>query len=80
MIEESLTRHVPRTQQVRFNTDGLIRVATLDRFRAHQIGINAGFETVDEVRAMERREPLAVTEASEEVATQVQLGVIGGAG
>ncbi|WP_460998710.1 phage portal protein [Trueperella pyogenes] len=52
-IEEALTFIAPRGTHVRFNVDGLLRSDTKTRYEAHQIGINAGFLTTDEVRAME---------------------------
>lgn len=58
-LEEALTAacgHVAR-----FNLDGLLRSDTKTRYDAYQIGINAGFLTVDEVRALEGRDPLNTT-------------------
>ena len=35
------------------------------RYEAHKLGIDAGFLTIDEVRAIERMEPLPVKEGGE---------------
>jgi HK97 family phage portal protein len=61
-VEEALTQHIPGVQYVRFNLDGLMRTSTLDRYRAHQIALEAGFLTVEEIRALEGREPLPPSE------------------
>jgi HK97 family phage portal protein len=80
-IEEALSRHVPRTQRVRLNVDAVMRVATLDRSRAYQIalgtGSNPGWLTVDEVRALEGRLPLAVEPPG--LQGTPELGIITGA-
>ncbi|MDD7465989.1 MAG: phage portal protein [Actinomycetaceae bacterium] len=66
-IEDALTALVPRGQSVRYNLDGLLRSDTKTRYEAHQIGINAGFLTINEVRAIEGLQPLAQpTPAAEE--------------
>lgn len=57
-IEDALTALVPRGQTVRYNLDGLLRSDTKTRYEAHQIGINAGFLTINEVRAIEGLQPI----------------------
>ncbi|MFF5793959.1 phage portal protein [Paeniglutamicibacter sp. NPDC012692] len=57
-IEDALTGLTVRGQKVKFNVDSLLRSDTLTRYQAHQLGMNAGFLTDDEVRAMEGRAPL----------------------
>lgn len=59
-IEErlSLGDCTPRGQRVRFNLDGFLRASTLDRYNAHKVALDAGFLTVDEVRALEDLPPL----------------------
>lgn len=57
-IEVALTDVLPRGVTARFNLDALLRTDTLSRYQAHQIGINAGFLTIDEVRAIEGLPPL----------------------
>jgi HK97 family phage portal protein len=48
----------PSGQRLRFVPDSILRSQTLDRYNAHKVGIDAGFETVDEARELENRAPL----------------------
>jgi len=57
-IERSLSAWLPHGQRLRFVPDALLRSQTLDRYNAHKLGIEAGFETVDEARELENRPPL----------------------
>ena len=57
-IEEAFTACLPRTQTVRFNLEALLRSDTKTRYEAHKIGLDAGFLTVAEVRAIENLAPL----------------------
>ena len=57
-IEEALTNCLPRGQTARFNIEALLRTDTKSRYEAHEIGLRAGFLTVDEVRAREGLPPL----------------------
>lgn len=57
-IEEAFTQMLPRGQSARFNIDALLRADTLSRYQAHQIGLTAGFLTVNEVRDLEHLTPL----------------------
>ena len=52
-IEEALTEISPNGQTVRFNVESLLRTDTKTRYQSHQIGLDAGFLTVNEVRALE---------------------------
>lgn len=52
-IEQALTDVLPRGQVARFNLDGFLRADTLTRYQAHQIGLEAGFLDVPEVRRIE---------------------------
>lgn len=52
-IEQGLTMLLPRGQEARFNLEAILRSDTLTRYNAYKIGIEAGFLTVDEVRASE---------------------------
>lgn len=61
-IETALTDILPHGQTARFNLDALLRTDTLSRYQAHQIGINAGFLTTNEVRAIEGLPPLTESE------------------
>ena len=56
-VEEAFTLLLPRGQRARFNLDAMLRDETLDRYKAHQIGLAAGFLTVEEVRELEKLDP-----------------------
>lgn len=57
-IENALTGLLPEARHVKFNRGALLRVDLLTRFKAHQIAIASTFETVNEVRELEDREPV----------------------
>lgn len=57
-IEEALTEISANGQTVRFNLDALLRSDTKSRYEAHRTGIEAGFLTVNEVRALEQLPPI----------------------
>ncbi len=57
-IERAVSGLLPRTQNARFNAGGFARVTLKERYEAHQIGIAAGFLTVNEARALEDLPPL----------------------
>lgn len=61
-IEDALTWLLPRGQRARFNLDALLRPDTASRYQAHSVAIQAGFLTVDEVRAIEGLPPLTKEE------------------
>ena len=52
-IEQAFTTLLPRGQEAHFNIEALLRSDTLTRYNAHKIGLEAGFLTVEEVRAIE---------------------------
>lgn len=52
-IEQAFTSLLPRGQEAHFNIEALLRSDTLTRYNAHKIGLEAGFLTVEEVRAIE---------------------------
>jgi HK97 family phage portal protein len=60
-VESSFTELLPRGQFAKMNIDALLRPDTKTRYETHKIGLDAGFLTVDEVRELENREPLAET-------------------
>ncbi len=60
-IEEALSMLLPHGNTVRFNVDALQRSDTKTRYEAHKIGLEAGFLTVNEVRAIEGFDPLDET-------------------
>jgi HK97 family phage portal protein len=57
-FEQALSLAFPAGTEVKANMDAILRSDTLTRFQAHEIGIRAGFETVNEVRELEDRAPL----------------------
>ena len=59
-IEQAFTTLLPRGQSARFNIDALLRTDTKTRYEAHQVGIDAGFLTIPEVRAIEGLDPQIV--------------------
>jgi HK97 family phage portal protein len=58
-LENAISALLPSTQYARFNAGGMVRVDLKSRYEAHEIAIRAGFLTVNEVRALEDRGPLA---------------------
>lgn len=56
-IETAMTEALPLGQTARLNVDALLRTDTKTRYEAHQIGIQAGFLSVPEVRAIEGLNP-----------------------
>ncbi|MER7046774.1 phage portal protein [Streptomyces jumonjinensis] len=58
-IERALSALLPKQQTVKYNRAALVRTDLLTRFRAHGIAIQNGFETVNEVRDLEDRTPVA---------------------
>ena len=57
-IEVSAIRRCSERQTVRFNLEGLLRSDTKTRYDAYAVALSTGFMTVDEVRALEGRDPL----------------------
>ena len=57
-LETALTALLPAGQYVKFNTGGLLRTDLASRYASYAIALTNGFLTVDEVRALEDREPL----------------------
>ena len=66
-IEQTFSDFIPRGQIARFNFDGLLRADTFTRYQAHQIALQNGFMTIDEVRAHEYRDSLNNPEDQPEV-------------
>lgn len=58
VIQEALDRHTPRGQYCKFTTGAFMRSDTLTRYQAHKVGIETGFLTPNEVRALEELPPL----------------------
>lgn len=57
-LEQAFTRLLPRGQVARFAADALLRADTLTRHQAHDLAIQGGWKTPDEVRALENLPPL----------------------
>jgi HK97 family phage portal protein len=57
-IESALDAEFPRGTELKIQTAGLERADTATRYAAYKTGIDSGFLTVDEVRALEDRPPL----------------------
>jgi phage portal protein BeeE len=57
-IEAVLDAQIPRGTSVKIALDALARADTKTRYDGHKIALEAGFLTVDEVRALEDRPPL----------------------
>lgn len=64
-IEEALSDILPNGQTARFNLDALLRTDTKTRYEAYEIGLRAGFLTVDEVRSTENLPALPATQPKE---------------
>ena len=58
VIEQHLSRHLPRGQFVKFNVDALLRAETLTRFMAYVHARNAGWMNVNEIRSLEDLPPV----------------------
>lgn len=63
-LEDELTRLLPGDLEVRGNPGALLRMDTKTRYEAHEIGIRAGFLTIDEARDLEDWAPLPDTAGS----------------
>jgi HK97 family phage portal protein len=57
-VESVIDRHLPPAQYVKCNLDARVRTDLKTRYEAHKIALEAGFKTVDEVRALEELKPL----------------------
>lgn len=66
-IEDALTSILPRGQVAKFNLDAVLRADTLGRYQAHKIALDAGFLSIDEVRAIEGLPPVTSSSSSEGV-------------
>lgn len=65
-IEDALSDLIPRGQVVRFKVDALLRADKETRYTTYKIALDAGFMTIDEVRAEEGLPPMQ----KQEVPTQ----------
>jgi HK97 family phage portal protein len=57
-LERAMNALVPRRQYVKFNAAAFLRTDLKTRYESYEIGLRAGFITIEEVRELEDREPL----------------------
>ena len=57
-IEQAMTMMLPRGQFARIDVSGLLRASIQQRYQAYNLGRNAGFLSVNEIRAKEDLPPL----------------------
>jgi phage portal protein BeeE len=57
-LEAAISGLLSSTTTVKFNAGALVRTDLLTRYQAHEVGIRAGFLTVNEARDLEDRPPL----------------------
>lgn len=62
-LEDGFTEVTPNGQTVKFNFGGFLRGSTKERYDAHKIALDAGFLTIQEVRALEDLPPLTGDES-----------------
>jgi HK97 family phage portal protein len=62
-IERALSRLIPSKQYVKLCPDALLRSTTKERYESYKVALDAGFMTVDEVRALEDLPPLSPSQA-----------------
>jgi HK97 family phage portal protein len=75
-LESSFQRIVPGSQQtfLKFTLDGLLRATTQERYNAYATGLNNGFLSINEVRALEDRAPI---DGGDEYWKPLNIGVVG---
>lgn len=61
-FEMVFNRVLPPNQYSKFNLDASARSDMKTRYESHRLAITTGFETIDEARALEEREPLTPAE------------------
>lgn len=54
-----LSQFLPRPQYVRLNRDAFLETSSMDRWRKHQIALQTNAMVINEVRAIERLDPVA---------------------
>ncbi len=58
-LEQAFSQLLPERQHVMFNLDALVRADIKSRYESYKVALEAGFMTIDEVRELEERPPLA---------------------
>lgn len=56
-IERALSKLMAAPRELKFDTSAFLRADTINRYKAHQMGIMSGFITPNEARAVENLEP-----------------------
>lgn len=64
-VEQALAAQMPTGMSAKFNADAMIRTDLKTRYEAHEIALNNGFLTADEIRVLEDRLPLSDQEKSD---------------
>ncbi|TFD74728.1 phage portal protein [Cryobacterium fucosi] len=77
---EAVIDHYMLRQYVKFNLDAGARADLKTRYEAHQIAIDAGFKTADEIRALEELPPLTDLQRQLMAMKKIQSTVKGTAG
>jgi HK97 family phage portal protein len=67
VIEDALSDFLTGRTRAKFNVEAILRGATKDRYEAHKLALDAGWMTVDEVRAIEDLPPLPEQEQPQPV-------------
>jgi HK97 family phage portal protein len=57
-LENAISSLLPRGSFVKFNTGGLLRATTKERYESYAIALAAGFRTIPEIRELEDLPPL----------------------
>jgi hypothetical protein len=70
-IEATLDAQMVRGTSLKIVADGTLRADTATRYAAYKVALDAGFMTLDEVRALEDRPPLPEEAAPEPVVEPV---------
>lgn len=74
-FESVFDRYLPAGEYIKTNLDASARADLKTRSEAHEIGIRAGYTTIDEARALEERPPLTETERAQFLAMNQRVGV-----
>jgi phage portal protein BeeE len=56
-IERALSKLMAAPRELKFDTSAFLRADTINRYKAHQMGIMSGFITPNEARSVENLEP-----------------------
>ena len=79
-IVEAMSSYLPRGQSVQFDYSEFMEDDRASRFNSWKTALDAGFMTVDEVRALEGWGPSAELEAEKEAGRQLAAQIAGGGG